>query len=81
MTVLENRQRLGIAPRLLRRARAAAYLDMSPTCFDKLVKDGLLPAPKKLHSFKMWDRDDLDALADSLQHDSAASRPDETWSD
>ncbi|CCJ08215.1 AlpA family transcriptional regulator [Methylocystis sp. SC2] len=80
MTVAENRRRLGITPRLLRRERAAAYLDMSPPSFDKLVKDGVLPAPKKLHSFKVWDRDDLDALADSLQHD-AAARPDETWSD
>lgn len=81
MTVAENRRRLGITPRLLRRERAAAYLDMSPPSFDKLVKDGVLPAPKRLHSFKVWDRDELDALADALQHDGDASPPDETWSD
>ncbi|MBM3553914.1 MAG: XRE family transcriptional regulator [Alphaproteobacteria bacterium] len=80
MTVAESRRRLGITPRLLRRERAAAYLDMSATSFEKLVKEGVLPAPKKLHSFKVWDRDELDALADALQHDSAVAL-DESWSD
>lgn len=70
-----------IEPRLLRRERAAAYLDMSPVSFDKLVKGGVLPAPKRLHSFKVWDRSDLDALADTLPYDGAMNAPDETWSD
>jgi predicted DNA-binding transcriptional regulator AlpA len=69
-----------IEPRLLRRERAAAYLDISPVSFDKLVKSGVLPAPKRLHSFKVWDRCDLDALADTLPHDGAGG-PDDTWDD
>jgi len=76
-----HRQTASIAPRLLRRERAAAYLDMSPGSFDKLVKDGVLPAPKKLYSFKVWDRSDLDVLADTLPYDGPAEKADETWSD
>lgn len=63
-----------LTPRLLRRERAAVYLDISPVTFDKLVKEGVLPAPKKLHSFKVWDRDDLDALADHLPYDAGVAR-------
>ncbi|MBY6242336.1 XRE family transcriptional regulator [Methylosinus sp. Sm6] len=69
-----------MAPRLLRRERAASYLDMSPVTFDKLVKDGVVPAPKKLYSFKVWDRNELDTFADHLPHDGAAA-PDDSWSD
>jgi predicted DNA-binding transcriptional regulator AlpA len=56
-------------PRLLRRERAAIYLDMSAATFDKLVKERLLPGPKKLCSLKVWDRDELDAFADHLPRD------------
>jgi predicted DNA-binding transcriptional regulator AlpA len=79
MTTATREKRL-VIPRLLRRERAATYLDMSPVTFDKLVKDGVIPSPKKLHSFKMWDRDELDAFADHLPHD-GANAPDTTWDD
>lgn len=69
-----------IEPRLLRRQQAARYLDMSGSAFDGLVKQGVLPQPKRLHSFRVWDRDDLDSLADALPYDGAA-KPDETWDD
>lgn len=69
-----------IQPRLLRRERAAVYLDVSPTTFDKLVRDGLLPAPKRLHSMKVWDRVDLDQCADMLPYEGAAPL-DTTWDD
>lgn len=75
------RKKISIAPRLLRRERAAIYLDISPVTFDKLVKEGVLPAPKKLRSFKVWDRDDLDALVDQLPYDGPSEGPDMTWSD
>lgn len=55
--------------RLLRREKAAAYLSVSPNTFDKLVKDGTAPKPKLLSSIKVWDRNDLDALADDLPHE------------
>ena len=70
-----------IEPRLLRRERAAQYLDISPNSFDKLVRDGVLPSPKKLESFKVWDRSDLDALADALPYQGSESVADTTWDD
>lgn len=72
---IATRDRHGISPRLLRRERAACYLDMSPGSFDKLVKDGVIPAPKKVHSFKVWDRDELDTFADHLPRDEAIAAP------
>lgn len=69
-----------ITPRLLRRERAATYLDMSPVTFDKLVKEGLIPSPKRLHSFKVWDRDELDSFADQLPPHAEAA-PDTSWDD
>lgn len=69
------------APRLLRRERAASYLDISPGSFDKLVREGVLPAAKKLDSFKVWDRADLDALADRLPYDGWTDEVDTSWDD
>lgn len=69
--------RFGLAPRLLRRERAAAYLDMSPGSFDKLVREGRVPQPKALEPFKAWDRLDLDALCDQLPYEGAAPSDDE----
>jgi prophage regulatory protein len=37
-----------LTPRLLRRERAAAYLDISAGTFDKLVANGVIPAPKMM---------------------------------
>jgi hypothetical protein len=37
---------LGIAPRLLTREQAAAYLSVSPNTFDEMVKDSRMPRPK-----------------------------------
>lgn len=63
-----------VAQRLFRREKAAAYLDISPGSFDKLVRDGVLPPPKMLHSFKVWDRADLDSTVDDLNYDGSAAR-------
>ena len=69
-----------ITPRLLRRERAAVYLDVSATKFDQLVKDGLVPPPKVLERMKVWDRADLDAAADQLPY-ADATPPDTSWDD
>jgi hypothetical protein len=78
---MANAQRAISAPRLFRRERAAAYLDISASSFDKLVRDGFLPPAKLLHSFKVWDRDDLDAMADRLPYDGVHDKPDASWDD
>jgi prophage regulatory protein len=76
---VERRSHL-VAPRLLRRERAAAYLDVSITQFDKMVQSGALPRPKRLSDgIKAWDVRDLDAHVDALQYDGAA--PEDTWDD
>jgi len=67
-------------PRLLRRERAAAYLDISPNTFDKLVRDGLISGPKTAAGFKWWDRNDLDRFADEMPQLGEAM-PDTTWDD
>jgi hypothetical protein len=70
-----------VSPRLLRRERAAAYLDISAGSFDKLVRDGVVPPAKVLHSFKVWDRADLDALADALPYENGNDAADTSWDD
>jgi prophage regulatory protein len=72
---------LNFLPRLLRRERAAAYLDISIGCFDKLVDNRFLPSPKMLNSIKVWDRSDLDAIADNLPYIGEISASDNSWDD
>ncbi len=69
----------GFTPRLLRRERAAAYLDVSPNSFDRMVKDGTLPAPKLQGGFKWWDRADLDAFADHMPYAAPAHAGNGDW--
>ncbi len=69
------RQRYGniIEPRVLRREVAAHYLSISPTSFDTLVDDGVIPPPKTLKSsIKIWDRRALDRVVDELFDDTDA---------
>lgn len=73
---------LGIAPRLLTREQAAAYLSVSPNTFDEMVKDTRMPRPKLLSSRRRaWDVRALDAAIDRLPIDGDDARIDETWSD
>jgi predicted DNA-binding transcriptional regulator AlpA len=57
---------LAYPPRLLRLERAAAYLAMSPASFQRLVDEGVLPQPVRIHSIVAWDRLALDAACDTL---------------
>jgi len=58
---------LSYPPRMMRRERAAAYLDISPAQLDRLVADGILPKPAKIKNVIMWDRVDLDAAMDDIK--------------
>lgn len=64
----------------LPRGRAAEYLGISPSHFNKMVKAGLIPAPIALHGKDVWDRYALDLVFDALPGEDA---PPETnsWSD
>ncbi|WP_298936883.1 hypothetical protein [uncultured Ruegeria sp.] len=53
-------------PRGLSRREAAYYVGVSPSFFDDLVKDGRMPAPKRINSRVLWDRMTLDDAFDAL---------------
>ncbi len=59
MSTLEQQAKtlpLSLPPRGLRRTQAAAYIGISPTKFDELVADGLMPLPKEIGTRRLWDR-------------------------
>ncbi len=65
-------------PRVMRRDKAAAYLDLSISLFDREVAEGRLPAPVQLvATVKGWVRDDLDAWIDDRRQ--AQSAPRNSW--
>ena len=53
-------------PRMMRRARAAAYLDLTSAEFEREVAAGRLPTPVKLGSCEHWDRHALDEHIERL---------------
>jgi predicted DNA-binding transcriptional regulator AlpA len=55
---------LGIAPRLLTRAQAAAYCGLSVNGFSEWVKTGKLPGP--IPGTARWDLKAIDIALDSL---------------
>jgi hypothetical protein len=55
-----------VTPRALSRVAAAAYVGVSPTKFDQLVKEGRMPAPARLDGRVLWDRLALDRALDVL---------------
>jgi predicted DNA-binding transcriptional regulator AlpA len=57
-----------LAPRLISRDAAAAYVNVSPTKFDEMVRDGTMPRPKQLGGRrKAWDVRALDIAVDGLE--------------
>jgi predicted DNA-binding transcriptional regulator AlpA len=70
-----------LAPRLISRVAAAAYVNVSPTTFDEMVKDGRMPKPKRLGGRrKAWDVRALDAAVDNLPVENNDNDNDnETW--
>lgn len=58
---------LAYQPRALRADRAAAYLSLSTSAFLRLVDDGVMPQPVRIHGIVAWDRLDLDAAFDDLK--------------
>ncbi|PCD79986.1 AlpA family phage regulatory protein [Acetobacter orleanensis] len=56
-------------PRIMRREKAAQYLDISPSLLDREVASGRLPKPVQLTpTVRGWVRDDLDAMIDDLKN-------------
>jgi integrase len=72
-----------LAPRLICRLAAAAYVSVSPTTFDQMVTDGRMPPPKILgERRRAWDVRALDVAVDNLPVEGEATmREDESWGD
>jgi predicted DNA-binding transcriptional regulator AlpA len=58
-----------LPPRGLRREAAASYIGVSPSKFDELVTDGLMPKPKRINRRTIWDRFRLDEAFEALPSD------------
>jgi predicted DNA-binding transcriptional regulator AlpA len=69
---------VSLPPRGLSREEAAAYIGVSPSLFDILVKDGRMPAPKRINSRVVWDRLKLDVAFEALD-DTDADGTDDEW--
>jgi hypothetical protein len=61
-----------LPPRGLDRCESAAYVGVSPTKFDEMVKDGRMPRPKRIDARVVWDRHKLDVKFDNLPDDDPA---------
>jgi predicted DNA-binding transcriptional regulator AlpA len=67
-----------LAPRGLSRVQAAAYVGVSPTLFDEMVKDGRMPKPARINVRTVWDRMKLDEAFAALSDD--ADGRNDPWS-
>jgi predicted DNA-binding transcriptional regulator AlpA len=55
-----------LPPRGLSRVESAAYIGVSPSLFDSMVRDRRMPAPKRINARVVWDRMRLDAAFAAL---------------
>lgn len=71
---------ISLPPRGLNRVESAAYIGVSTTKFDEMVKDHRMPPAKRIDGRVVWDRKKLDAAFDQLPDDEPASDADDEWS-
>lgn len=60
-----------LAPRGLSRVQAAGYVGVSPSTFDRMVQDRLMPKALRVYGRVIWDRQALDEAFSALSDDSA----------
>jgi predicted DNA-binding transcriptional regulator AlpA len=71
-----------LAPRLIGRDAAAAYVGVSPNTFDKMIADGLMPNPRRLTERRLaWDMRQLDTAIDRLPIDGVTDADTDTTDD
>lgn len=73
----ENILPTSLPPRGLSRVQAAAYIGVSPSLFDAMVKDKRMPPPIRINCRVLWDRLQLDEAFAELS-DGGADR-DDPW--
>jgi predicted DNA-binding transcriptional regulator AlpA len=54
-------------PRMMRLERVAAYVDVSPSTFLRMVEERAMPKPIVYHGIRVWDRIDVDAAIEDLK--------------
>jgi hypothetical protein len=57
------------------------YVGVSATTFDKLVKDGRMPQPRRIDGRKVWDIRSLDLYFDQLPIHDGDSVSADSWAD
>jgi predicted DNA-binding transcriptional regulator AlpA len=70
---------LSLPPRGLDRCEAAAYIGVSPSLFDMMVKDSRMPPAKRINSRTVWDRRRLDLAFDALPDSAGNEATDDVW--
>jgi predicted DNA-binding transcriptional regulator AlpA len=65
-------------PRGLRRTLAAEYIGVSLSLWDKMVAEGEMPKPKRIHGRTIWDRIAVDRAFDLLDGGSPTNAAGET---
>lgn len=77
---VRDRYQQRLEPRGLSRCEAAAYIGVSPSMFDVMVRDARMPRPKRINSRIVWDRRQLDAAFESLpEKDETPLVPQNEW--
>ena len=66
-------------PRGLRRPEAAAYVGVSPSLFDQMINDGVMPKPKRYRRRNIWDRCALDEAFSCLPTDESDKPAKSLW--
>lgn len=65
-----------LPPLGLSRVEAAAYIGVSASMFDQMVKDGRMPGPKRINGRVVWDRKRVESYWAALpDEDSTQSNP------
>lgn len=75
----DNKLPRNLPPRGLSRTEAAAYVGVSPSLFDIMVRDGRMPKPKQINSRMVWDIRRLDKFFDELPSDDEVVDVHDEW--
>lgn len=68
-----------LPPLGLSREVAAAYIDVSPTKFDEMVKDGRMPKPKQIDTRRVWSRIEIEQAFARLPGGAEDEQEDDEW--
>ncbi len=73
----DNKHPAWFVPRGFSRTQAAAYVGVSPSLFDEMIKDVRMPSPRLINSRTVWDRIEIDLAFDALPRKAEANPWDE----